>query len=103
MSTIPYANWTDTLVAHTFNRLIACKHAHTNDKLTLDEFVNDVIMLKGYIIWRETHMHDHSQNKFTLYNFSSNSMKYFIDLIKYDMVSEEKTYLIKLWVDLMIL
>ena len=91
MSTEEYLCWNDRSVAHIFLRLITKtkfllivdpEHPYYNDNLlTFDEFNEDYKMLEGYIEWKR--INKPIQN-FSLYNFTPDSMTYFLRLINYD-------------------
>ena len=102
MSTEEYLCWNDTSIAHIFLRLITktkflliidINHPYDNDNLlTLDEFNDDYKMLEGYIEWKR--INKPIQN-FSLYNFTPDSMTYFLRLINYD--TNNRDELIELW------
>jgi len=106
MSTEEYLCWNDTSVAHIFTRLITKtkflinvepSHPYYNDNiLTLDEFNNDYKMLEDYIEWKRIYK---PIQKSSLYNFTPDSMTFFLQLITYD--TNNRDELIELWENVM--
>ena len=87
-----YSYWNDTSVAHMFIRLMIKKnHPYNENSLTLDEFNADYKTLKDYIDWKK----QNNINSLSLYNFTIESMTYFLDLIKYD--TDNTDELRKIW------
>ena len=88
-----YAHWNDTVVAHTFMRLIKkTNHPYNNNKLTYDEYQKSHNSLLGYIKW---HKLNHKKNTASLYDFSQENMLHILVNLSYNV--DNYDYLIKIW------
>jgi hypothetical protein len=96
-----YALWTDETVAHLFMVLITKNSGHGSKSgvynITKEAFRKKYKEMQGYIEWKKTHPQD---GGVPLYNFTTENMEHFLDLITYDMGN--KDMLFELWEQLMV-